>query len=386
MEAAPSRQTEAAYATALETHLTRFSKDVTASDAAMMLGGLRRRQQRFVEAIQRYAQVSPDHARHGDALRLQVETFGDALRRISRERLESLDGKSAAEWATAAQQQIETAITAAGNAQNRLTADQARLLVDCAETLLNVESSDRTVIDDALRRVAESAQMVRREAERDGLPEPTDWIELERQALARQLVSFAKQKRFAEASKLLEDLPATEPQQMLNVISVLGASTDNLDRSQQLRLGQLQLAAIERLDASKIDLPPQSRRELQRGKAAALAMVGRPSDAFPIYQELLSEDGSDRQTLTALAQTLEEIDDHAGATRRWQQLQQLDRPGSDKWIATSYEVARSLLNERKTPEALKLIQTIRIVYPDIPPADRQRFEELLKTAKAAAAM
>jgi TolA-binding protein len=342
-------------------HRRRYAGGATALEATWLLATLCERTGQTAAALELYREIPREHARGGAALVAMsrcYETILDQLRQ-SRQASEAQEREAIAT--------LEAALPAAANSAAIFDRPQAEAALRLARILLRCRPPRYSAADGWLVRVQAaltSGEMNDPEAIAGGTP--TD--SLKSQAVQLRIISLAGQGKFQEARRQLEQLSASKPAEMLQVLEGLAPLTMGEKADPFHDLGGLQLEAALRLDEQRDRLDPPLRRRLDECLARGYAAAGQPRRAIEAYDNLLKDSPRDKRLLIASGELLLKCADHASLTqaqKTWRILETLSPAGSEEWLFARYNLCRSLLALRETAQACKLLKVTRLLYPKL---------------------
>ncbi len=410
---------QARYVAALEEHRRRFRGSPTYYDATWLLAAARESAGDYKQALSLYDQIPANHKRADDAHLGIARCYAKLIQQAEKQ------SRTAAEqWRASATSHLREILSKLPSPPNKLTVKQAELLVRLAELLLGSALPDYSQADQLLERALNSLQPVgsskaepqplgggtaasgskagsRSPAGNTERPERSDGSaksptaveddersEVFRRAVQLRVVSLAARGRWQQAEQLLAQLPATPPDSLLRVLDGLSELGRSAAPSTQQRLGQLQLAASERLLAEQSRLSETQRRWLLRCRAQGFAATGRPERAVELYEQLLRaapEDTSLLKTTAELCLQSNRPDVLARGKFYWQQLNARLTAGSPEWFEARYNLALTCYRLGDFQTCSKLLAVTRLLYGLPKDASlRQRFEQLESQSRKAA--
>ncbi len=360
-----------AYANALEQHRAHYPQHATAAEATWFLAQLEEYRQQFSAALELYEQVPADHARGLAAQAATARCYEKIIHRL-RELGEPTDA-----WEKDALDRLQAMLPPAATPNGELTGPHAEIAVRLARLLLARQPPDYAAADRLLERVFDDRQPAP-----GAEAEPAAGFEaraaLQAQAVQLRVVSLAGQGRAAQAGRLLSDLSATRPEELLRILQAVSTLPTGHELTPDL--AGLQLQAAQKLAGQRDRLKPAEQRQLDDCLARALAATGQVPRAIALYEERLKAAPRDRALLTALAQTLMQSGTKEGyekARARWRQLEALSQPGSANWMSARYQICECLFHLKQSVECRKLIAGTRLLDPDLGgAAQRKKFDDL----------
>jgi TolA-binding protein len=374
-DAQPSEDRREEYARVLVEHRTRYADDPTVSEATWMLAEMEERRGRSEDALELYLLVPPDHKRGADAQLAVARSFETILDR-TREK-----GEPTANWEERAVVALRKMLPAAREAGQVLDDQHSEVALRLARILLKKIPQQFDLADRLLTRVA--ASLVSSDAGAAGAESSdADAHRTRLRAMLRQLqlLSFAGQGKYQQARKLLQQLSANGPAEILQILAGLAPLQSDRQGDPFRDLGELQLEAALKLDKHREELSKADRQRLDECLARGYFATGQPQRGFEIYENLLQKSPRDRELLLAYAGLLARCGGRACLTQAvsvWRKLEGLYEPGSQAWFPVRYELCKALLAAGQAAEARKLLQVTRLVFPK--PDDetlQKRFAEL----------
>ncbi len=358
----------ALYTDLLEEHLTNWPAAASANKARMWLARLREHQRAWSEATDFYLEVSPDCDQYDEAIesaaRCGEQHFAalksegqqiDAQAKLSAARFEDLiygENRELPKTWTATQR---TAALAAG---------RIRLQFASAD-----HEAAGTILEAALRASSDA---------------PAAWQSSVRALL---VVALAGQPaRRGEASRQLQAIADSSPQQLLEILDGLAAIARSARREAAVEIARLQLDAINTIGASDVKLDAAGKLHLQRIRAGALAAAGQPDEALKLFESLAKENPRDGNIQESYAQLLLESTDKKRleqAVVQWRIVDRGSREQTERWYRAKYSIALAHYKLGEKQRAAQLIEYLKITPPGLDDSPLKReFEELLVRCKA----
>ncbi len=387
-EQSPSDAKQGEFVSTLLSLRERYADQPEASEAAWLLGQLAERDQKFCEAINRFALIAESHPRR-DAAWAAIARCHE--RQISQLRTDKVP---ITESIAAARQQLTPVVQRVLKRLDdpaTVTVDRspatdlaettgelgrqpvmavmnpfdAELLVRSARLLIEHPSvADQEFVDQLLARVIGSAR-------------DRTWLNTAKQL---QVVLLASRRKIDDAERLLDSLDRTTPDELLSLLDGLSSVAAQTDGSTQRLVAELQLRASRRLANSPQSLTESQRTRLWRARAEAFAVTGQPSHAVAAYQKLLDKSPRDTLLLHAVAELCERIDSPESLQKAkgcWRKLEAIHNPGNLDWLDARWHVIRCCQRLNERAEADKLLKLTKLLYPDLGNAAiKARFGEL----------
>jgi len=355
----------------LQEHLRTWPNGPTADRARRRLGRLHEHQRDWQAAIQTYQAISPGHPEY-----LPV---AESVERSYRAWL--------AEQKAAGKPNEQTAAKAADWFESMVVGPQGRLperwsplerfaVLAAARFRLNYTAAGYDRTQDLLSAALKTAPDA-----------PPQWKSAARVLL---VVSLAGQGRSGEAGRLLAQISAGSPEQLLDMLQGLERVAANARPEVRSELAQLQLRAIKLLPTGPTPLSPAQQRTLQRIHAQALADAGRTDQALQAYEALAEaypRDGAVQEAYANLLLTrLDQAPTEAArkksietALQKWRELEKKSPPQSRRWFLAKYWVARLQFELGNKTQAAKIVTLLQLLHPELGgPEMKPQFEELLK--------
>ncbi|MBX3440891.1 MAG: hypothetical protein KF774_00695 [Planctomyces sp.] len=365
---------------ALESHLQKHPDDPTAADVAWLLSEDLDRRDESAAAIDVLLRIPNGHPRRSAAVARIAALYEAGIADDAGWRSEL----PATDWRTGAAARLEAFWNELPLPAAKWSPDEASFAASYGRVLLRIGDANQSRADAALAGVLAAADAAERSS--DG-PVDERWQVLVARTRALRIVSLAAQDRFPEAAALLDVVMREDSAELLDLVQALDRVAAGLGDEGRDRIGQLQLAAVRRLEEGRGELSAEERRALDRSRAAALLATDKAVEAAQAYERLLDEDPSNAELISALAGAVElrgRPEDFAQARVWWQKLERGQSAGSREWLQTRLRIARSLANEGRGPEAAKLIAVTRLLYPELGgPQLRQEYETLERSLEAA---
>ncbi len=382
-DAEPSPDRRAAYVERLQEHRQRFSDSPTAVQATLRLASLHEQRRQYSKAIPLFSEITDD-AEHGAVAAAAVARNYENLLNHLRSARRSAPTREAAivrdrqitEWSAAAARDMTTITEPLRNSKTSapaMTRPQAELALRASRLLLT-DPAGHSAADALLDRLA-AAFLVEHP-----VGEEAFWHAVRRGSLPLRIVSLATQKRFQEASRLIESLASAPAGDLLSVVRGLSELTETDPRIGQPvvfgvadgpvgpRLTDLRRTATTMLAERRSELSAEEAGQLDVVLARANLADGRSAVAVDRYDAALAERPRDKALLTQAATALQNADTPQ-ATRKaleyWKRLEDLETPGSEPWLGTRLRVIETHLALGETATARKLLTVTRLLHPQL---------------------
>lgn len=370
----PSPEHRAAYVAALEEHRQQFAGQSSRDEATWMLACVLDAGNEWEAAIDCYSELPSDYPRAAQARARIAALYEQQL-----QHLRETDQPTSA-WEVRAVEQLTGFLDYFPVPPARLDRTQAEIAVRLARILLNRPNPSYADADALLKRVRQSCDIAEREAEQDRQTVDDGWNELSLASTRLQIVALAGQAQTDQARELLTRLDQTGPQELLTILSGLAEISRNTDARVRRELADLQIQAADRLMRQRDQLDATSQWLLDKTRAEAYEVRGRPHDALIVYDAMLKVQPRNKRLVRKRAELLASTGD-AGELEQaydsWKQLMGLEKRGTRGWLQARYELAACSLQLGRVEEARKLVGVTKLLYPDLGGADlRQRFTEL----------
>ncbi|NQT40655.1 MAG: hypothetical protein HQ581_24390 [Planctomycetes bacterium] len=361
------------YVALLEEHLKNWPDRPTANWARFRRGALHELAGQWEAAIGRYRAVAVDAAEYPRAVeaagRCQEKWFAQRKAADPNDPTLALDADEAAAW-------LKSVVVGPENRWPERWSPLARsAAMTAARIWLNYTSDGHAAAGEILDQAVTGAP----EASEQWPTETRDrWISDSRALLVFSLVC---QGNHDGAMRQLNRISAGTPEGLMTMLEGLHRAGDRVEPNLRGSLARLQLQAIELLgDDSK--LSADHLRRLAPIRARALANAGRGAEALRRYEALAKQFPRDGPIQEAYAQLLLERDDTASlndALTKWRQLAQGSLPGSPRWFRAKYSAAKAHHRLGNDAQAVKLIQLVKILHPELGGAEMKGiFEALLR--------
>jgi TolA-binding protein len=364
---AANGRSKPAYVELLEEHLVRWPRSPTTSQARIWLGGFYERQEKWSEAIDAYRAV-PVGSQEGI---LATEGIGRCYQRW----LAALaaTGRSTRDVADKAGTYFERLVTGGrGNLPERWSQTE-RIAATSAATIWLEYGEGEFARAERLLSAALS----------DSSNAPEAW---KSSAQTLQIFALAAQGRREEAAKLLSQLSADVPEQMLVLVEGLQRSAEKAPPKVKRELAELQLQASERLQARVADLPAEEQRKFRRAYVVALAAAGRHDEAVAAAKRLAEAFPRDGEIQEEYALLLVNSDDRKSletAAAKWRDIGQKTRQGSDRWLRSMYYQALAAQRLGNREQASRLVRFTESLVPELGGAEMKgKFRALLENRSA----
>ena len=193
-------------------------------------------------------------------------------------------------------------------------------------------------------------------------------IKLQTQVAQWRVVSLAGQGRITAAREELQQLSAHNPRELLRVLEGLSPLTTLVPAKSRPDLGELQLAAAQKLLEQRDQLSPEDRRRLDECVARAYVLTGQNRRAFELYEKLLAASPRDVALLTTYAETLQTCstrDCLQKAVTMWRKVAATQATGSIPWLTARLHECECLFELQEFAECKKLLSVTRLLYPKL---------------------
>ncbi len=353
------------YTELLEEHLRLWPEAAGADQFRWRLGQLREHQQDWQRAVNAYREVSPDDAKFIDA----VEAVGRCYRTWLDQRRAA--GQPTDEIASEASTWLGSLVVGPDNRLPERWSPAARTAA--------LEAARLRLADTPTGSVA--AERLLTAALQDAPDAPAEWKTAARCLLVSAL---AAQGRRQEAMAIIEQISAGSPGDWSNLLEELSRIAADAGPDLRADLAQLRLTAIERLNGSRQGFPPDDSRTIELARAQALADAGRTGEARDAFERLSAAHPRDGKVQEAYALLLSAGQGRATlekALEKWREIEAKTPARSDRWFRAKFHVAQLQYRLGNSQQAAKMIQLLKLLYPDLGGPERKRqFLELLAQA------
>lgn len=347
-----------AYVKLLDEHLSRWPQAATADQARVWLGQWHEAHERWSEAFEAFAAVSPT-----------AKDFPAALAGA---------GRSAREHLAAEKRPSDTAddfvrfferISQQRDASGQAPTNEARqAALVAAELAMEYVPGGHATAEKTLRSVLAASQRA-----------DEAWVS---EATSLLIAAIAGQAgRRADAEKLLESL-ATDSGQLLKLLDRLAATAKRASERTRKDLAALELEVIERLSKQQAKFTPEQQQELERLRAESLAQLGRGQEALQAYAAMAKSLPNHGPVQEAYAELLAQSSDKASreaALARWRQIAAKSPPRSERWCKAKFAIATLQAQLGDPTSAATLSKFLLETPPGLEGVWRERFEKLLKS-------
>jgi tetratricopeptide (TPR) repeat protein len=345
----------AQYAQALEQHIRTFGSDATAAEARWLLGNLRMIERNWPAAIDLFTRI-PRESKRQAAARQEIARAYETWLQDSWARSESAE-KQVADAMLFMKQSLPT-----GRNDAYKPAD-VPIALRLARTETHVSVGLYLEAEAVLERVlfgsaADEAQ--RAEARR------------------LYLVSLLGQDKFDAAGRMIASEFVGVPQELFAVVQSLEDAATRSTESRRRQIGQLQLAATERLAKDAAQLSPQQALQTEIFLAIAYVNAGEAQRAEDIFKKLQDRVPNDPRVLEAQAECFMQLGRHTQARDMWRQLIGLLRENTAPWYRAKYNLALACFHTGDVAQCQKIIQVTAVLHPELGgPELKLKFEALL---------
>lgn len=208
------------------------------------------------------------------------------------------------------------------------------------------------------------------------------------------ILATVTQGRSDEVARLLAEIAAStgENGSAAENASALLAILKSLERFSKTardakmarQYAELQLLVVALLEKHTEALAAADRDALLLGKAQTLFTLERLEEAVPIYAQAAAAYPKSRAVQTEYARVLaacgektKNVDTLKKARDQWRAVEKNSQPKTDAWFAAKYEVIRLYILLGEKEQAGKMLETLRVLYPELGGRQmRQKFEKL----------
>ena len=366
-----------AYTAALEEHRKQFDGHPTAVTATWMLAGLEEQRLQTTVALKLYQSVPLTHTR-GQAAQIAVARCYEKILT----RLRKMNLAAEKDWQQRAQRDLRAILPSAGEKRPALTVTQSTVATYLARIDLSRRNPDFRAADDLLAWVFASHSSA--EIESGDSRRNKELRKVLATATQLRVVSLAGQNRPEEAGALLGRLSETSPADMLRILDGLSQLVNVAGQDMRLKLGTLQLRAVETLEQRRDELNMLQQLHLDRCRAQAFRATGRIDEADDLYAELRKAQPKDRDLQASHAEVLLACGTRSCLKRArslWGQLEKSNKSGSQPWLEARYHRALCAFELQEYEECRKMLGIAAQLYPELGgPELKGQFEELSKRA------
>jgi tetratricopeptide (TPR) repeat protein len=206
---------------------------------------------------------------------------------------------------------------------------------------------------------------------------PPAWV-----AAAQTLLVFslAGQDRRPEAAAMLQRISQGPTAGLLGILDGIARLAADAGADVRVDLAGLQLRTVELLQPRRAELTPSQLHNLDRIAAEALVNIGQVDEALRAYTKLalaLPNNGDVQEGYARLlAAQPDRVSLEIGLTK-WRELAKRTPEGTDRWFRAKYAVARLHLRMNDKQKALKMIQLLELLHPELGgPRMKARFDQL----------
>lgn len=351
------------YEKQLQEHLTRWPASPTASQARLWLGKVYEAAGELKEAAELYAGVKTDDPRFVQAIEAldRVCARQAALLRDGNEPVEPWIRQSA-EWFAHWLPLDPAAAWSEGERKAAL-------------------SAAKYCLDDALSKFDEAANMLAAAIKTAPAAEK-EWLFQARRLL---ILAEAGRGRTAEAAQQLAALGEGNAKHLLDMLDGLSGIAADASPAARKEVAKLQLESIKLLESKSSELSEAEQKLLNLTYARAVGLAENKAKALAIYATLVKTyplEGKMHEEYALLLMDDKDPANLKAAAERWTALERGSKPGSDRWFRAKYHLARcqALLGDKAA--ALKQIDVLEILHPDLGGAAwKPRFDQLRKEYK-----
>lgn len=209
-------------------------------------------------------------------------------------------------------------------------------------------------------------------------PEITQW---KSHANALQVSLFVAQGKTEEALGLMNQLAGAGTDELLNIARVMSQQVSAMPPQSQSAAAAAVLKTIALIESRQAGAMASNQNEqvqLQLCKANMLLLTRQASEALKIFQPLAQNYPQNAEIQTGFAQALSDSGDSAGGLTQWRNVAQNTKQYSPEWYRAKYEVARLLVKTGQKPQAVKMVNLLKLLRPDLGGNPwKEKFEKIL---------
>ena len=155
------------------------------------------------------------------------------------------------------------------------------------------------------------------------------------------------------------------------------------------KLAEMELQVLDILEKDQAKLPAKTREELDQIAAEAFLLTDHRAEAFARYEKMARQFPNRRDIQTTWARLLEEEGTRTNdatalqrALEQWREIEKRTQKQSPEWFEAKYHVAFLYMKTGKTENTVKIVKTLRALYPEMGGVEwKAKFEELLQGEK-----
>ncbi len=408
------RKVRAEYQRALEEHRRRFRNSPTYYEATWLLALWKEAQGETLQALRLYEEI-PSENKHADEARLRtVLCYQKLLNTLEPNHLSNIPAGNITVTRLSRQrlqneclQTLKRFIRSLPPSPQQWSKAQVRWVIEAAAVLLAFQPPAHQLAEQWLNQAVTALQTqahpnatssrVATQTEQTGSKNETKKkkaqtenteqlpVELIRRAAQLQIVCLTADGQVEQARRLLERLPSSPPDNLLNVLLGLADLATHTDTQTRQQIGRLQLEASERLLNQLNLLPRNQQTKLLKCRAQGFLLTNQPDKAVEVYQQLLQEHPHDTSLLRTAAQVC--LQSQKPETLRkgielWQRVSDQTTPGSDAWFECRYHLAECCYRLGDYDSCLKVLVVATMLYGSPSNSSlRQKIQHLAELCK-----
>lgn len=201
-------------------------------------------------------------------------------------------------------------------------------------------------------------------------------------AQALLVFSLAASGRTDEAGRVLEQLSAAAPEQLVELVADLRQLAAQAPPETARALAELRLQAAALLEPAGAHLPAGQQRLLEFARAQALADAGRADEALGAFARLAQRYPGDAEIQEAYARLLSGRADRGSlekALECWRGLEGHLPEASPEWFRAKYAIAELHFRLGAPEQAARIVRLLELLHPELGgPELRSQFKDLLR--------
>lgn len=347
------------YKQLLHEHVKSWPESATASQAWWWLGRVAQHDRSWQEAIRALKNIKAESEHHAEAVAAIGRCYETALDDLrQRGNPNELLARDAVEYLQ-------------GVARNRPATMQAEAARHAVLAMARIELKQSASGPAAAKRLLEDALHNDSKA-------PAEWRQ---QAQLLLVAALAADGQVDAAEKLLERQPIGSTDQSLALVDLLAAIGRRATSDEKRAVARIELTAIGDVLARPGELTLDVTKRLATRRVETLIELEECDQALTELRKLANEYPRDGQLQESLAQLLAEGGDEASrqaAARKWREVADHCRPGSERWFRAHLALARLQLELGNPSQARATVRLVEASQPDLGgPEMKAQFRQLL---------
>jgi tetratricopeptide (TPR) repeat protein len=356
----------ATYQQILEEHLATWPSTAAAGQAALWLGALQESRRQWAVAVEAYARVPAGQEQFEPAIQGLIRCWKQLLLQLQEA---NQPVQQAARQAVAYLERLVR--TASGDLPERWSPVARLAALEAAELQLHYDPAGHAAAESLLRAALQGAP-----------PPPPAWVATARGLL---IVAVAGQPgRAAEVQALIRQLAGEQPQQLLDILRGLEATSADAPPARRAELGKLQLQLIGLIQPGQQTLTSDEQLQLNKIQATAMVLSGDRAAAAELLRQLATSQPRDGRIQEEYAQFLldgQQPQELRAAVNQWRLVANGSRKDSARWWRAKHAISLALYKLGEKEDAAQRIEYLLATSRPESPDMKRQLEELLEQCR-----